>query len=396
MKRLLRLFAVGIALSGTSAIADDFTSNGTGVWAVPGTWTNTTPGGTATVPNGAGDNVTIGHNVTLNTTETIGNIVGNAGGLFGSVGNDLTVEGTINIATGISFRIQTAANITTNGEFNWGSQNSASQVTSTFNLNDTTNLAVANSFSVTGVITNNGTFNRNASANTTLTLGAASGFVNAATGTFNKLDGNNFTITGNTFENSGDINVSGGSLIINNYVHTGGTITVSNGATFDADVNVAAGGLEGIGNVTGNVTLDAGTALAAGTSGTAIGTLAVTGNLTLNDTTTLSLDIGDGTFDLITVTGDANINGADVVITLDPGATYTVGQEFTFLTATGGNATDFGTLSFANKPHPDFDGVISSSSNQYKFTITAVPEPSSLAVLGLVSVGAIARRRRRA
>ncbi|GAB5404097.1 MAG: hypothetical protein Aurels2KO_23280 [Aureliella sp.] len=410
MKRLLRLFAVGIALTGTSAAtADDFTSRQNGDWTTSGTWTNETAGNITSVPSASTDNVTIvGSNlITLNSAESVNNFSATGGVLLGN--GDLTIGGTASIASGVDFRFahSGSVNLNSGSTFNWDSNRESTGgsgvLTAEFNFDGTTNFNVdtvgvagTNRLRTTANWNNTGTFTRTAGGTLTVDFESGASFTNS--GTFSKSDASNLTF-GGPFLNSGDINLSGGgTLTIGNFQHTGGTITVGDTATFEANIGVQEGELFGTGTVDGNVTLGGigATELSAGSLST-VGELEIDGNLTLANDTKLTLNLGDGvSFDQILVDGDVNVNGAALEIVLDNSATYTVGQEFTFLTGTGGDTTNqFGSVTFVNN-HPDFDGTLTVTGNDYSFTITAVPEPSSLAVLGLVSVGAIARRRRRA
>lgn len=412
MKRFFRLFAVALALSGTTAVAADIDSGSNGSWAVGGTWVG------GVVPDGNGDTATISGNiVTLDNNRSIGGLaLNNTGGtgsltfnadltvngtftagtltvLSGATGNDLTLNGNATVSGDFRFQNNGAVTTSVGNTFNFEGHRASSVVLPTLNLNGTTNFTVGNNLSTASVWTNNGEFNRSGGGNITVTAGAMGGFVNAAGATFTHSDAGTLTLTGGSgFDNDGDIVVSAGTLVLNNYTHNGGTITLS-GGELDADMSVDAGGLTGNGDLTGNVTLAAGTSLEA--SG---GTLAIDGDLTLNDTTTVSLTLGAGgllDFDAIAVSGNADINDADLAVTLDPGTVLNVGDTFEFLTATGGSGT-FGTLTFTNPSHPDLAGVIDVASNNYTLRITAVPEPSSMALLGVAAVGAVVRRRRRA
>jgi autotransporter-associated beta strand protein len=122
-----------------------------------------------------------------------------------------------------------------------------------------------------------------------------------------------------------------------------GTLNVT-GALSNSTTSVANGGaLTGTGSVRNVAVASGGTV---GPSGT--GTLTVQGNLTLNAGATYADSITPSTAGLTNVSGSASLNGT-AAINAGTG-TYTVGQRYTLVTATGGVSGSFSSLSVSNLP----------------------------------------------
>jgi len=89
----------------------------------------------------------------------------------------------------------------------------------------------------------------------------------------------------------------------------------------------------------------------------------------------------------------------NVYITVDPAAapgSLTTFQALPYNVASGGNTLTFNTpydLDFNNTTAPIFTGAVNSPTS---FTVTAVPEPTSVALLVLGGLGSLIRRRRSA
>jgi len=177
------------------------------------------------------------------------------------------------------------------------------------------------------------------------------------------------------------------------YTLQGGTLDLTGGAILPgggtAVFNFSGGRLKNAANI--NIPLNqTGGTIAPGASP---GTTAMSANYTMGSAATYEAELvgGSNTSDLITVAGTATLAGQlDTV----PLGGMTVGSTYTILTA--------GTLAgaFVNAPAGTFsqDGVtysISYANNAVTLVVTAVPEPTSLALLGL-GAGTFLLRRRRA
>jgi len=148
-------------------------------------------------------------------------------------------------------------------------------------------------------------------------------FANAISGagTFTKRGAGILTLTG-TSTLGGQTTVEAGRLSVNGSLASS-AVTVASGAT-----------LAGSGTV-GATLVQSGATIAPGNS---IGTLTVNGNLVLAPGSTYAVEIaGSGASDRIAVSSLATITGSQVgVSALDPQTSYTSGQRYTILTATGG------------------------------------------------------------
>lgn len=192
----------------------------------------------------------------------------------------------------------------------------------------------------------------------------------------------------------GGTTVSSGTLLVNNTSGSGtGTGAVSVGS---------ASTLGGSGIIAGNTTLAAGSFLAPGASSGTTGTLAFNGNLDISGlasgTGGLLFDLGAaGSSDKISLsagalsigTGALNFNDFSFTTLSGFGAgTYTLFETSTSIVGTLGSGLT-GTIS-------GMDAALSLSGNSVILTVTAIPEPSSVAaLLGAASLGCAALRRRR-
>ncbi len=329
---------------------------------------------------------TINTDATTNWTDsqsalTLSNATWNNGGAFtrnqtvGASRNlDLTNNSIFNnLSEGIFVQIGTVASTVTGGTFN----------------NAGTVRSAAASLTFSGAVTNSGTMQ---------TLGGALNLNGPTTNSGNiRAENGNVTIAGNFINNGGDL-VAVGSNTINingTYTHNGGKFIVDGGnigGSAALAINTAGanlGGIEGVGTLTQSVTMNAGTYIAPGNSP---GVLTFNNDLTMNGGE-LRIEIGGLSqgvdFDFINVLGDANMTNVTVVASLFGAFEPTfVGQQFEFFRAA--NALDGTQWTLAAN-----DTFTLNVTGNSAFLVSAVPEPSSLILLGLCTgLGLFARKRR--
>jgi autotransporter-associated beta strand protein len=173
--------------------------------------------------------------------------------------------------------------------------------------------------------------------------------------------------------------VEAGTLLVNGTLSTTG-VAVSSGAT-----------LGGTGSISADVDIAAGGTLAPGALG--IGTLTISGDVDLDGTLLVDLDgTGGGSSDLLVVTGDLDIGAGtvdfDVGAALDDGV-YVFAS---YGTLTGGA---FGTVSgIPDLPAGTGSYVIDYAYGGNNIALVYVPEPATLALVGLGALALLARRRR--
>jgi autotransporter-associated beta strand protein len=205
---------------------------------------------------------------------------------------------------------------------------------------------------------------------------------------------------------SGGTSVTVGTLMVNN---------ASGSGLGKGNVGVAGGVLGGTGTIgfstdAANVTLTGGH-LAPGASGS--GTLTVNGNVALNASSSLDINIANVSSNEMLTTnsvtgsgggdsanGDVTLGGATLNLTLgftpvagDIGHTYTIINNNSVDPVSG----QFASGSFVEAGVDDFaiNYAGGTGNNDVVLTLNALPEPSSLGLLGVAGLGLLARKRRR-
>jgi uncharacterized protein with beta-barrel porin domain len=145
---------------------------------------------------------------------------------------------------------------------------------------------------------------------------------------FNKVDRSTWTLNG-TFTQSNPWDVQGGTLLVNGDLSAANNVRVDSGGT-----------LGGTGTVS-TTTINPGGTLAPGLPA-GVGTLHVAGNLVLGSAASYFVQVTPGAASLTIVNGTASING--VLIANGIGGTYTVGQRYVVLSASGGVTGMFSNL----------------------------------------------------
>lgn len=181
---------------------------------------------------------------------------------------------------------------------------------------------------------------------------------------------------GDTNIYTGTTDVTGGTLIVN------GNQTAANGA-----VTVATGGtLGGIGTIGGATTVESGGFITGATNGT-VGEINFASGLATDLGSTWLIDLVqnvDGSSDLVDVTGILNLNSSD--LSLITSGAYTFGNTYTI--ARYGSRVG----TFSNLAEGAFISGYQINYGATAITLTAVPEPGTLGLLGLALGGFIFRR----
>lgn len=330
---------------------------------------------------------------------------------------DVTIEGfTFDAVAGNA--LTRSADLTVNDTFDWLDGDISGSGTLTLASGSTSNVSAGNVNIRDGEIVNHGTFNKTSSARLLFrdavftnngTADAQSdgsfiernSFASSATtfvdntGTFLKSAGTGDTIIDATkFNNSGTVEVQTGRLgfargfagASPGYTQTAGMLNLNGGDVFADDVamDIQGGSIQGEGTISGDIDL-AGT-IAPGTS---IGTLTLDdnavsaeGDLTFASGGEYAAELGTpGSADLLDLTGTLDLTTSGAVLSLSGGQlgeTYTIANydsvASTFDSVTPGYTPDYGPNSLE---------------------VTVVPEPTTVALLGLGGLAMLPRRCRR-
>lgn len=191
-------------------------------------------------------------------------------------------------------------------------------------------------------------------------------------GTLVKVGSGTLLLTAsNTY--TGPTTINQGSLVVNGSIVS--PVTVNSG-----------GALGGAGYLT-SVTVNAGGTLAPGDS---LGVLHLSGNLVLaSSSSVLDYELGANTYDRLAVSGSVMLNGA-LNVNLVGGFAPSAGESFDLI-----SGKMSGSFRQVNLP-PLGNGLSWDTSNLYSTgTINVVPEPSSLMLLGVGTLGLLSYRWRR-
>ena len=234
--------------------------------------------------------------------------------------------------------------------------------------------------SVQGAIANEGTlvFNRTGSFTNAGVISGGGAVVMAGAGTLVIPAG-----TTNTY--GGATAVSNGTLLVQGAHTGGGLITVHNGAT-----------LGGGGSVGGSVGVESGGTLSPGAS---TGVLTVNGDLTFDAGSSFAVELngltpGAGHDQVLMDGGTLSLNNPTLSLSVVPGHDPQIDDVYTILTGFGILA---GAGQFAGLPD---ETVFSADGESFRIdynatdvTLTVVPEPSSLGIVGAAMIVALLRRR---
>ncbi|MCB1203857.1 MAG: autotransporter-associated beta strand repeat-containing protein [Verrucomicrobiae bacterium] len=213
-------------------------------------------------------------------------------------------------------------------------------------------------------------------SNRGITVGAAGGSIETSASTALTIGSGNAIVLSGNLEKSGT-----GALYVNSTSTGTGAVTVS------------AGTMGGTGTISGATTVQNGSFLTGGTDGT-VGTLTFGGDLTMDAGSTWLVDLiqdVNGSSDLIGVaSGALNLNSASLSLALS--GAFTADNVYTIATfnSLAGTFNGLSEGSIISNYRINYGTVTSGA-----ITLTAVPEPGTLGLLGLALGGFFLRRRKK-
>jgi uncharacterized protein with beta-barrel porin domain len=262
---------------------------------------------------------------------------GSIGGVTGVFGNSVVVTNNAGASingTSVGIQAQVGGG---SSVFNAGSISGGSAAIQFAGSGNTLTLAPGSVISGNVLGTGNDTFQLGGTGTASFdisTLGAAAQY--QGFGTFNKIGSSAWTLTG-TSTYSGDVNVNGGTLVVNGDLSSAATMMVNPGGT-----------LSGTGTVPFTLLAD-GATLAPGPQGNATGTLTVNDRLMFCSCSTYAVGVSGTGNDLARVVAGGFGSGdtflAGLVRVSSPTFSFRFNSAYTILTTQGGlNGTTFDSL----------------------------------------------------
>ncbi len=258
------------------------------------------------------------------------------------------------------------------------------------------NFTVSNNISGSGSVTQSGvgittlTGTNTYNGATTINAGTLKiGTGGSLSGTAVTLNGGSFVVEGSTTNSAVTVNSGNYQVTGTGSTSSSGAVSVSNAiANVDGSLTATSGlivsnggTLNGSGNVIGNVTINAST-LAPGNS---IDSIGVNGNLSFINGSTLEIEY-DGIFtDLLTVTGNLDLTGVSLDLKKF-GAAAPLNQWFVFATY-GTLSGTFGNINANPSISPNHFVLDYNYLGGNEIAFSAIPEPTSLALIGVAAVG---------
>ncbi len=278
-----------------------------------------------------------------------------------------------------------------------------------------------NSVTVGGLSTGTpagGIVENNAVANATLTVNRASGsdlfggtIRDGSTGTLGltKAGGSTMTLaSGGTFTYTGATAITGGGTL-----NVNGTISGAGGNVAVGTASANSGTLTGTGTIGRTIDVNAGGTVSAATVGT-VGTLSTgaqnwtVGATYVVDITDASAAAGSG-YDTLNSTSTINLNATNassgtvtVKLTSTAAANFNQNNNYTWTIAHGTSISNFNTnrivldtTAFTDDNPATGTFALQQSGGDLQIRYTSVPEPASVALLGIAATTLTVRRRRR-
>lgn len=283
---------------------------------------------------------------------------------------------------------------------------SSSQINS-----DAGSLSLTNAGTITGVGTSNLTVGGAGNTSIASVIGTGSGSLTKNDGGILTLSGAN-TYDGGTTVNGGTLSITSlGSLAAQRFtVESGATLSsttsllaLTGTSTINGSVNAGGGlslasgaTLQGTGTITGATTIN-GKLFQANTS---FDTIKNVGNVTWNDSTSNAwvFELGSSNAsDLLDITGNflKGTASADGKFTFDFANSTEIGT-FTLVDWSGSTTFASGDFDFINLGGGNIGSfAVDVAGSRLNFTVSAVPEPTSMVLVGLVAVAGVAIRARR-